>query len=470
MAVQTISIKARYIKKPLGYKKCSRHVILQVFYYNVNSLKINEYIIKACDKCVKEQRKLSINERKVKKATGAHKLEAHKLGRRSYGKIAGKKYMLLSIITVLSHCRKQILVTVRMITILLVNLSNTCKSNENKVLTKVLKVERPKEHAHLMNRRLRLKPSNASLSNKNDTMNKNLDILNRIMKVVTVWIDASIMTMDNIIQKEKFWQDTTGSILILERIDRQHNTNVQMAYVNCPDQSIVPLIGDKMEYPGAKQAPKRTSYSHVRYGNTNKTTENTTQCTKTATISTSSNTNENIKLQQTMTQAVKNMREQERQRRLTQTGKAITTKNITQCTEDATITIPSNTDDNIKVQQTKTQAGKNMREQEKQRRLTQTGQAMTKTSTIVVDPKKTMNIKIDKINLTMKESFIVISNVVRKDYECMDMAKKQKHLVELSKLLEEDASDHIMDLENSNFGTHEPSPGAKALGGEGNKK
>ena len=81
-----------------------------------------------------------------------------------------------------------------------------------------------------------------------------------------------------------------------------------------------------------------------------------------------------------------------------------------------------------------------------------------------------MNIKIDKINLTMKESFIVISNVVRKDYECMDMAKKQKHLVELSKLLEEDASDHIMDLENSNFGTHEHSPGAKALGGEGNKK
>ena len=164
-----------------------------------------------------------------------------------------------------------------------------------------------------------------------------------------------------------------------------------------------------------------------------------------------------------MTQAVKNMREQERQRRLTQTGKAITTKNITQCTEDATITIPSNTDDNIKVQQTKTQAGKNMREQEKQRKLTQTEQAMTKTSTIVVDPKKTMNIKIDKINLTMKESFIVISNVVRKDYECMDMAKKQKHLVELSKLLEEDASDHIMDLENSNFGTHEPSPGTRKL-------
>ena len=82
-----------------------------------------------------------------------------------------------------------------------------------------------------------------------------------------------------------------------------------------------------------------------------------------------------------------------------------------------------------------------------------------------------MNTKIDKLNLTMKAFINVMSDAVRKDHEGVDVVKQQQHLLELSQLLEVDALGQEMDLEDSNFGTQEPSPGAReALGGEGNKK
>ena len=106
-----------------------------------------------------------------------------------------------------------------------------------------------------------------------------------------------------------------------------------------------------------------------------------------------------------------------------------------------------------------------------ERRLTQIGQSTAKTSATVEDLKKTMNTKIDKLNLTMKAFINVMSDAVRKDHEGVDVVKQQQHLLELSQLLEVDALGQEMDLEDSNFGTQEPSPGSEeALGGEGNKK
>ena len=294
------------------------------------------------------------------------------------------------------------------------------------------------------------------------------------LEAATAWTDAFIMTMNNISQKEKFWQEKTGFNRPPERIDRQYNSDAQIAYANFLDQSIVPLVGDKMEDSGAKQAPKRMSYSRIVYGNTNATTENNTQRTAISTITTPSNTNDNVKLQQTMTQAVENMQEQAKQGQ-TEMRKSLLNEMIQIRKEHSTRT--TKIEESVEVFEvmvkelhaSNKEKSKEMASYE--RRLTQIGQSTAKTSATVEDLKKTMNTKIDKLNLTMKAFINVMSDAVRKDHEGVDVVKQQQHLLELSQLLEVDALGQEMDLEDSNFGTQEPSPGSgEALGGEGNKK
>ena len=305
------------------------------------------------------------------------------------------------------------------------------------------------------------------------------------------WVDELVRVMRNLKETPEFWMERTGFTTPPESIDKPATSDAQVAYGKFLEQTILPLVGDDIEDSGAKQAPTRRSYSRVVYGKNENENE-------VSTITSSSQTNDNGLLQKTMTNAVQNMQEetkknqiemkqsvqkmQEESKKGQQEMRQSLLAEMRSIKEDHTSRTERMEDaievfDHMVKELHESNKEKSKEMAMYQQRLDQISTTTALTSSKVDDLSTAMNTKVDKLNLTMKAFINVVADAIAGENSKNSKEQQQQHLIELSKLLEDDIVMHAPDMEMeetsevSDDNNITPSPGTTdALGGEGSAK
>ena len=277
--------------------------------------------------------------------------------------------------------------------------------------------------------------------------------------------------MNNLNEKSDFWKERTGFATSPERIDNPSSSDAHIAYANYLDQSIVPLVGKSYEDSGAKQAPYRRSYSRVVYGDQNKNNTNSTQVTEVSTITPMTETkNDTILLKKSMNKAVQHMQEEAKKGQQDMRNTLLEEiKQIRQDHSNRATKVEESVEvfEHIVKELHESNKAKSLEMVQYEKKLAQIGSATSRTAAKVDDLAKSMNNKVDKLNLTMKAFINVMADAVCKNGNKFDSNdEQQKHnLMELSKLLEDNTIEQTDDMvmewsqETNNNKKHKPSPG-----------